>query len=107
MSLAKPRAHVKPVAFATEVSGYLVGSTAFKAAGTSDPRPAGSIPVHLRQTTACALASATAVAEAATAIETVERVDLGPHHFFHTLQHQLGYSIAATHVILGDRIRVQ
>ena len=32
-----------------EVSGYLVGSTAFKAAGTGDPRPAGSIPVHLRQ----------------------------------------------------------
>ena len=107
MSLAKPRAHVKPVAFAAEVSGYLVGSTAFKAAGTSDPRPAGSIPVHLRQTTACALASATAVAEAATAIETIERVDLGPHHFFHALQHQLGNSIAAPNVILGDRIRVQ
>jgi hypothetical protein len=33
-----------------EVSGYLVGSTAFKAAETSDPRLAGSIPVHLRQT---------------------------------------------------------
>ena len=32
-----------------EVSGYLVGSTAFKAAGTGEPRPAGSIPVHLRQ----------------------------------------------------------
>jgi hypothetical protein len=31
-----------------EVSGYLVGSTAFKAAETSDPRLAGSIPVHLR-----------------------------------------------------------
>jgi hypothetical protein len=30
------------------VSGYLVGSTAFKAAETSDPRLAGSIPVHLR-----------------------------------------------------------
>ena len=27
----------------------LVGSAAFKAVGTSDPRPAGSIPVHLRQ----------------------------------------------------------
>jgi hypothetical protein len=26
-----------------------VGSTAFKAAGTGDPRSAGSIPVHLRQ----------------------------------------------------------
>ncbi len=32
-----------------EVSGHLVGSTAFKAAGTGAPRPAGSIPVHLRQ----------------------------------------------------------
>jgi len=31
-----------------EVSGRLVGPTAFKAAGTGDPRPAGSIPVHLR-----------------------------------------------------------
>ena len=31
-----------------EVSGYLVGSPAFKAGGTGDPRPAGSIPVHLR-----------------------------------------------------------
>ncbi len=31
-----------------EVSEYLVGSPAFKAGGTSDPRPAGSIPVHLR-----------------------------------------------------------
>jgi len=107
VSLAKPRAHVKPVASAAEVSGYLVGSTAFKAAGTSDPRPAGSIPVHLRQTTVRVLASATAVAEAATAIETVERVDLSPHHFFHTLQHQLGNSIAAPHVILIGRIGVQ
>jgi len=25
-----------------------VGSAAFKAVGTSEPRPAGSIPVHLR-----------------------------------------------------------
>jgi RNA polymerase sigma factor (sigma-70 family) len=33
-----------------EVSGYLVGSPAFKAGGTGDPRPAGSIPVHLRHT---------------------------------------------------------
>ena len=33
----------------TEMSGYLVGSAAFKAVGTGDPRPAGSIPVHLRQ----------------------------------------------------------
>ena len=31
-----------------EMSGYLVGSAAFKAVGTGDPRPAGSIPVHLR-----------------------------------------------------------
>ena len=37
------------VAFAMEVSGYLVGSAAFKAVGTSEPRPAGSIPVRLRQ----------------------------------------------------------
>ena len=40
-----------PVASQAEVSGHLVGSTAFKAAETSDPRLAGSIPVHLRQTT--------------------------------------------------------
>ena len=32
-----------------EVSGYLVGSAAFKAVVTSDPREAGSIPVHLRE----------------------------------------------------------
>ena len=31
-----------------EVYGHLVGSPAFKAGGTGDPRPAGSIPVHLR-----------------------------------------------------------
>src|SRR5438067_4603256 len=31
-----------------EVSGRLVGPPAFKAVGTGDPRPAGSIPVHLR-----------------------------------------------------------
>ena len=31
-----------------EVSGHLVGPAAFKAVGTGDPRPAGSIPVHLR-----------------------------------------------------------
>ena len=31
------------------MSGHLVGSPAFKAGGTGDPRPAGSIPVHLRQ----------------------------------------------------------
>jgi hypothetical protein len=33
---------------AVEVSGHLVGSAAFKAVGTGDPCPAGSIPVHLR-----------------------------------------------------------
>jgi len=47
-----PRPHLgrpPPLASAAEVSGHLVGSTAFKAAGTGDPRPAGSIPVHLRQ----------------------------------------------------------
>jgi hypothetical protein len=32
-----------------EVSGYLVGSAAFKAVGKGEPLPAGSIPVHLRQ----------------------------------------------------------
>ncbi len=32
-----------------EVFEYLVGSPAFKAGGTGDPRTAGSIPVHLRQ----------------------------------------------------------
>ena len=32
-----------------EMSGYLVGSAAFKAVGMGDPHPAGSIPVHLRQ----------------------------------------------------------
>ncbi len=35
------------------MSGHLVGSTAFKAAGTGDPRPAGSIPVHLREIEPC------------------------------------------------------
>ena len=37
-----------PIGSRMEVSGHLVGSTAFKAAGTGDPRSAGSIPVHLR-----------------------------------------------------------
>ena len=37
-----------PLRCRSEVSGHLVGSTAFKAAGTGAPRPAGSIPVHLR-----------------------------------------------------------
>ncbi len=49
MILATPTLGVNPLASSAEVSGYLVGSTAFKAVGTSDPRPAGSIPVHLRQ----------------------------------------------------------
>ncbi len=40
---------IRQVAFAMEVSGYLVGSAAFKAVGTSEPRLAGSIPVRLRQ----------------------------------------------------------
>lgn len=40
---------IRQVAFAMEVSGYLVGSAAFKAVGTSEPRSAGSIPVRLRQ----------------------------------------------------------
>ena len=31
-----------------EVSADLVAAPAFKAGGTGDPRPAGSIPVHLR-----------------------------------------------------------
>ena len=31
------------------MSERLVGSPAFKAGGTGDPRPAGSIPGHLRQ----------------------------------------------------------
>lgn len=39
----------RPVGSRSEVSGHLVGSAAFKAVGTGDPRPAGSIPVHLRQ----------------------------------------------------------
>ena len=36
----------------SEVSECLVGSPAFKAGGTGDPRPAGSIPVHLRHSDA-------------------------------------------------------
>jgi hypothetical protein len=38
-----------PASLAPEVYERLVGSPAFKAGGTGDPRPAGSIPVHLRQ----------------------------------------------------------
>ena len=37
------------VPYEVEVSERLVGSPAFKAGGTGDPRPAGSIPVHLRK----------------------------------------------------------
>ena len=40
------------VASAAEVSGYLVGSPAFKAGGRGDPTTAGSIPVHLRHVAA-------------------------------------------------------
>src|SRR5258706_566374 len=47
------RVGTKCVTFPPEVSGHLVGSAAFKAAGTGDPRPAGSIPVHLRHLTRC------------------------------------------------------
>ncbi len=43
------------LAFHPEVSGYLVGPPAFKAGGTGDPRPAGSIPVHLRRSGAASL----------------------------------------------------
>ena len=47
--LAMRHSNNPQVAFAMEVSGYLVGSAAFKAVGTSEPRLAGSIPVRLRQ----------------------------------------------------------
>jgi hypothetical protein len=43
-----PERATGPIASPAEVSGHLVGSPAFKAGGTGDPRPAGSIPVHLR-----------------------------------------------------------
>ena len=42
------RSSIAFVASLSEVSEYLVGSPAFKAGGTGDPRTAGSIPVHLR-----------------------------------------------------------
>ncbi len=45
--LADP-AQVGSATYYREVSGYLVGSAAFKAVGMGDPHPAGSIPVHLR-----------------------------------------------------------
>ena len=38
-----------PLRSVAEVSRRLVGLPAFKAGGTGDPRPAGSIPVHLRE----------------------------------------------------------
>ena len=41
-----------------------MGSTAFKAAGTGDPRPAGSIPVHLRHTRTCGAAQVVLAAPA-------------------------------------------
>ena len=44
-----PEFAARQLASNAEMSGYLVGSAAFKAVGTGDPRPAGSIPVHLRQ----------------------------------------------------------
>ena len=47
--VAMRHSKIRQVAFAMEVSGYLVGSAAFKAVGTSEPRLAGSIPVRLRQ----------------------------------------------------------
>ncbi len=40
-----------PATLTTEVSGHLVGSAAFNAVETGDPRLAGSIPVHLRHLT--------------------------------------------------------
>ena len=40
----------QPLPWRPEVSGHLVGSTAFKAAVAGDPCEAGSIPVHLRAT---------------------------------------------------------
>src|SRR3954452_11484570 len=40
--------HPDQVTSPAEVSGYLVGSPAFKAGGRGDPTTAGSIPVHLR-----------------------------------------------------------
>src|SRR5438874_13519440 len=58
---ATPRkaAHADQVTSAAEVSGYLVGSPAFKAGGRGDPTTAGSIPVHLRHVRSPRLARAT------------------------------------------------
>ncbi len=61
-----------------EVSGYLVGSTAFKAAETSDPRLAGSIPVHLRHQAFAAIARRT-LSCAGTVPRCVQRCALSPH----------------------------
>ena len=43
---------VKSPRLSVEVSEHLVGSPAFKAGGADERRPAGSIPVHLRQRSA-------------------------------------------------------
>ena len=43
---------VRSVRSRAEVSARLVGAAAFKAVGAGVPRPAGSIPVHLRHTVA-------------------------------------------------------
>src|SRR5205823_4357057 len=69
---ATPRkaAQADQVTSAAEVSGYLVGSPAFKAGGRGDPTTAGSIPVHLRQSSdarAAGPATARAVARAPSA----------------------------------------
>jgi hypothetical protein len=48
MRLAEKGRCCSAVASRVEVSADLVAAPAFKAGGTGDPRPAGSIPVHLR-----------------------------------------------------------
>ena len=52
LAQAHDRGHTHSVGPRTngEVYEYLVGSPAFKAGDASDPRMAGSIPVHLRHT---------------------------------------------------------
>ena len=47
----------------TEVYEHLVGSAAFKAVETGDPRLAGSIPVHLRHLLSVPSTSATLSAD--------------------------------------------
>ena len=66
----------------SEVSERLVGSPAFKAGGTSDPRPAGSIPVHLRQTASL----------------QVERLCVGPDR----ADHEVGPEIRSEIVVVGN-----